>query len=682
MKKINNIFTLLVTALVGLSLTACSSDDLDTNQYQSGVSLNAFGPSPVMRGGQLRFIGSNLDQIREVRIPGVDAITAIEVVKAGVPSEIRVSVPHDGPETGHVVLVANNDKEITTVSTLTYIEGITVKSFTPSSAMPGDVIEIVGDEDGYLNLVHSMAFADNVIVSENDFIQHDRYTIKVRVPEEAKTGKLQLFTADLTVGDATKLDYQIVTTEDRLIVGVPTVTKVKGREEVAVEGSVTAKAGETITVTGSSLQLIETVAVGGAETTAFSVSTDGTTLSFALPDKASDGEITLVCKSGVKIPVGSITTIVPSELTAAPTPVKNGATITVTGKDLDLITGISFPNASDADAQLKVTADKVTAVVPEAAQEGDITLSLANGKTVAVAYTLVKPTATACTPAELTAGDEVVIKGTDLDLVKGVTFPGDEPQTVETFSAQSASEIGLTVPAACAGTGFTLNLKNGAAVEISGTLTIKAATTPAISSIAPAEASAGAKITIKGKNLQNIQALYIGSYKVTRYTSRSNTEIVCTVPTTAEIGSYKVVVEDVDGVKSEVYDFSVVPAERDIAAVTSNMDGSAITYPYNFTWSDDGRFRIMKADLNAWGVTNGSKLIVYKEQGATGQIQINNANWGGIYTIADWNGTESKIEQVFDDAMMEAFNVADGWSDTAFILQGDLKSVTKICILP
>lgn len=46
MKKINNIFTLLVTALVGLSLTACSSDDLDTNQYQSGVSLNAFGPSP------------------------------------------------------------------------------------------------------------------------------------------------------------------------------------------------------------------------------------------------------------------------------------------------------------------------------------------------------------------------------------------------------------------------------------------------------------------------------------------------------------------------------------------------------------------------------------------------------------------------------------------------------------
>ncbi len=679
MKKINNIFTLLVTALMGLSLTACSSDDLDTNQYQSGVSLNAFGPSPVMRGGQLRFIGSNLDQIREVRIPGVDAITAIEVVKSGVPSEIRVTVPHDGPETGHVVLVANNDKEITTASTLTYIEGIAIKSFTPS-AMPGDVIEIVGDEDGYLNLVHSMAFADNVIVSENDFIQHDRYTIKVRVPEEAKTGKLQFFTADLTVGEASKLDYQIVTTEERLIVGIPTVTKVKGREEAAVGGGITAKAGETITVTGSYLQLVETVVVGGVETTEFS--TDGTSLSFALPAKASDGEISLVCKSGVEIPVGSITTVIPSELAAAPAPVKNGAEITVTGKDIDLITGISFPNAGNADAQLKVTADKVTAIVPEAAQEGDITLSLANGKTVTVAYTLVVPTVTACAPAELTAGDGVTVKGTDLDLVKSVTFPGDEPQTVESFSAQSASEISLTVPTASAGTGFTLNLKNGTAVEISGTLTIKAATAPAISSIDPSEACAGEKITIKGKNLQNVQTLYIGSYKVTRYTSRSNTEIVCTVPATAEVGSYKVIIEDFDGEKTEAYDFKVVPAERDVAAVTSNMDGSAITYPYTFTWGDDGRFRLMKADLNAWGVKKGSKLIFYKEQGATGQVQIDNANWGGIYTVADWNGTESKVEQVFDDAMMEALTVSDGWSDTAFILQGDLKNVTKICVVP
>ena len=77
MKKIKNIFSLLVVALAGLLLTACSKDDLGTNQYQGGVSLNVYGPSPVMRGGQLRFLGSNLDQIREVIIPDGISITKV-----------------------------------------------------------------------------------------------------------------------------------------------------------------------------------------------------------------------------------------------------------------------------------------------------------------------------------------------------------------------------------------------------------------------------------------------------------------------------------------------------------------------------------------------------------------------------------------------------------------------------
>lgn len=81
---------------MGLSLTACSEDDLDTNQYQQGVHLNVYGPQPVMRGGQLRFLGSNLDQISKIQIPGCDEITNIEVVKAGIPSEIKITVPRMG----------------------------------------------------------------------------------------------------------------------------------------------------------------------------------------------------------------------------------------------------------------------------------------------------------------------------------------------------------------------------------------------------------------------------------------------------------------------------------------------------------------------------------------------------------------------------------------------------------
>lgn len=466
MKKINNIFTLLVMALMGLSLAACSNDDLDTNQYQGGVSLNAFGPSPVMRGGQLRFIGSNLDQIREVRIPGVDAITTIEVVKAGVPSEIRVTVPHDGPEVGNVVLVANNDQEITTKSTLTYTEGIVIKSITPS-AMPGDVIEIKGDEDGYLNLIHSMAFADNVVVSEKDFLQHDRYTIKVKVPEDAKTGKLQFYTADLTVGDAAKLDYQIVLSDDRLIVGTPTVAKVKGRNEVDAEGTITAKAGETVTVTGDYMQLIKAVKVGGVEITEFTIAEDGKSLSFVLPAEAPDGAIDLVCKSDVEVPAAMVETVKPSDCVAAPAPVKAGAALTISGKDMDLVTAVEFDNADALSGEaISVAADKVVVTaVPETATEGKLRLVMANGQKVEVDFTLVKPTATGYNANPASAGSTIQITGTDLDLVKSVDFGGAEATVEKDAVSADGTTLNVKVPMAAASGAPVLKLANGVTIN-------------------------------------------------------------------------------------------------------------------------------------------------------------------------------------------------------------------------
>ena len=475
MKKINNIFTLLVMALMGLSLAACSNDDLDTNQYQGGVSLNAFGPSPVMRGGQLRFIGSNLDQIREVRIPGVDAITTIEVVKAGVPSEIRVTVPHDGPEVGNVVLVANNDQEITTKSTLTYTEGIVIKSITPS-AMPGDVIEIKGDEDGYLNLIHSMAFADNVVVSEKDFLQHDRYTIKVKVPEDAKTGKLQFYTADLTVGDAAKLDYQIVLSDDRLIVGTPTVAKVKGRNEVDAEGTITAKAGETVTVTGDYMQLIKAVKVGGVEITEFTIAEDGKSLSFVLPAEAPDGAIDLVCKSDVEVPAAMVETVKPSDCVAAPAPVKAGAALTISGKDMDLVTAVEFDNADALSGEaISVAADKVVVTaVPETATEGKLRLVMANGQKVEVDFTLVKPTATGYNANPASAGSTIQITGTDLDLVKSVDFGGAEATVEKDAVSADGTTLNVKVPMAAASGAPVLKLANGVTIN-APTLTINEA---------------------------------------------------------------------------------------------------------------------------------------------------------------------------------------------------------------
>ena len=671
MKRHNKSFLWLVLLLIcsTFAFTSCDRDDLNTDQYGNEISVLSYGPNPVLRGGVLTFKGANLDQITEIDLPGAEAITSINVVTSGKNSEINIEVPAEKCEPGIVTLKTAKNGEIKTLTPITYIENLKFTGFYVGENKEnlvgnvGDVLTIEGD---YLNNITSVIFANGATMDAESFKSQTRYQIQLVIPAEAGEGRFQ-------ISDGNNYMYS----EGALSINAPEI------DANNAIGKSLIKAGETEVLRGTSLDQIASIELNGATVEAADFkSQTASEITFIISSKVADGEITAVTKSGIRISFGEITTVVPSQLVATPSPIKNGEEITISGKDMDLITGIAFPNAKESKLN-KVETTKVTSTVPEDAQEGDITLSLDNGKTVTVAYTLVKPTVTACTPAAITAGERTIIKGTDLDLVASVTFPGDVEQTVEKFAAQNANAIAVTVPAACAGTGFKLNLKNGTTINIDGQLSIKAATDPAIASVTPGEAIAGSTITITGKNFQNIQNLYIGSYKVNRYTSRTNTEIVCQVPANAEVGTYKIVMEDPDGNKIEGPEFKVVPAEKDIATITTNMDNSAIKYPYNFTWDDSGRFRIMKADLIKLGVKVGSKMLFYKEAGATGQVQINNANWGGIDTVADWNGDQNCVVKVFDAAMMEAVNsITDGWSDTAFILQGDMKNVTKIAILP
>ena len=671
MKRHNKSFLWLVLLLIcsTFAFTSCDRDDLNTDQYGNEISVLSYGPNPVLRGGVLTFKGANLDQITEIDLPGAEAITSINVVTSGKNSEINIEVPAEKCEPGIVTLKTAKNGEIKTLTPITYIENLKFTGFYVGEnkenliGSVGDVLTLEGD---YLNNITSVIFANGYTMDAESFKSQTRYQIQLVIPAEAGEGRFQ-------ISDGNNYMYS----EGALSINAPEI------DANNAIGKSLIKAGETEVLRGTSLDQIASIELNGATVEAADFkSQTASEITFVISSKVADGEITAVTKSGIRISFGEITTVVPSQLVATPSPIKNGKEITISGKDMDLITGIAFPNAKESKLN-KVETTKVTSTVPEDAQEGDITLSLDNGKTVAVAYTLVKPTVTACTPAAITAGEKTIIKGTDLDLVKSVTFPGDVEQTVEKFAAQNANAIAVTVPAACAGTGFKLNLKNGTTIEVKDALSIKAATDPAIASITPGEATAGSTITITGKNFQNIQNLYIGSYKVNRYTSRTNTEIVCQVPANAEVGTYKIVMEDPDGNKIEGPEFKVVPAEKDIATITTNMDNSAIKYPYNFTWDDSGRFRIMKADLIKLGIKVGSKMLFYKDASATGQVQINDANWVPVETVAEWDGNKDCIVKVFDAAMMAAVNsTTDGWSDTAFILQGDLKNVTKIAILP
>ena len=672
-------------ALLGLSLTACSNDDdLGTNQYQGGVSLNVYGPSPVMRGGMLRFLGSNLDQVSEVIIPDGISVTNIQVVQAGVPSEIRVTVPKDGPVPGLVTLVTNTGQRITTKTELNYEEGIEITSF-PASAMPGDVIKIEGD---YLNLIYSMAFADNVIIGESDFVSHSRYAIEVRVPDEAKTGKLEFYTADLTVIDKSKVEYQIIQSETAIEIGLPTVTSIKGRNSAEPMGNITCKAGETILIYGSYLNIVKDVTIGGVSANYIQY-VEGKGISCMLPMEAPDGDIVLVCKSGVEVPIGTVTTVKPSECVATPNPVKAGQALTIKGKDMITVSSVVFPTILDGanpdGGEIQVSDDKVVVMsVPDVAVEGNLLLVMANGMSVEVPFTLVKPTATAYNVNPASAGSPLQITGTNLDLVKSVTF-GETANDADKFEVSAdGTKITVTIPMDGLSGKPQLNLANGTFVEgpelaVNEAVFCYFTELPGLDD----ELKAGDSFTLPVANGDKLTGVEINGEKC-QYVLTSNSQLIIGIPNTAKKGS-KVRLISSNGEITYTFDF--IPNTE---VTTVLWTGQAIADDWKdqpYVLSDAGQ------ELKDAGVVAGDIIsfhIVPLE--AAWKLQIVEGHWGptyasicsfgndtegGKFTEYDLDANKGYFSIVMTQEMLDAAFTQQWWGGV-FVLNGDNVLVDRI----
>lgn len=647
MKKIKNILALLVVALMGLSLTACSEDDLDTNQYQKGVHLNVYGPQPVMRGGQLRFLGSNLDQIAQVLIPGCEPITNIEVVKAGFPSEIRITLPKDGPEPGLVTLITKTDEEITTKTALTYQEGIEFEAFSPESVMPGEELTIKGE---YLNLVHMIEFADGVRVPESEFTEHTRYEIKVIVPEAARTGKVGLFDVDLsTLEDAGSAIYNIIMTDVALNVGTPTISKVTTpRGEGIQTDEFTAKMDELFTLNGEHFGLINSIKfvpkagdVNGSvcEITDFTVSEDGKTLSFNLPAEAADGDICLICRSGEEVPVGTLVTIAPTECVASPSPVKAGKPLTITGKNLDVVNGIEMANV-EGEIPFIVNPDGTKLIIesmPETAVEGNLVLRMKNGKGVEVPFTLVKPVVTGYDHNPVSAGGAITLQGTNLDLVKKVQF-GEGSDIIEVKASEDGTSISLSVPMNAKTGKPTITLANGTTVECPE-LNIEEAVFCYITELPDFSEKentpeAGGTFTVPVKNGDKLESVLVNGKNVNFVYAEKPSSLTIGIPADA---SAKSVLKLVSSNGSVEYDIAVIPQ----GTVTRTLWIGSIDLA-NWTGNTQGTLAVDALD-NLPAGANVELKIQYTATADQIQLKGNTGDW----TAVDLDNGEYK-EHVYE----------------------------------
>ena len=671
MKNVNKIKTLLLSCLVLLGLSACDNDDLSTQQYTGGVSLNVYGPQPVVRGGTLRFLGSNLDQVTQVIIPGVNPITDIDVRQSGIPSEIWVQVPVDGPEEGYVTLVTANGEEITTLTQLTYEEPIVFEGFSPASAMPGETITITGD---YLNLIHEVIFAEEVAVPEENFISHDRYQIQVVVPDSARTGEIIL-------SDGAEELPNWIYSEEELEVGTPTVTSITTDTRF--------KAGERLSINGTALSLVDYVRFEGAEVPSaalaeddkepFNVNENGTNLTLTLPAEAASGTVELVLRSGVTVTASQhFEVVVPTDITVTTSRIKAGNALALSGNDLDLVTSLSFPSNEEGTTidggEFTVAANSLTLnTVPETAIDGNLSLNMANGMSVAVPYTLVKPTVTSYSANPVNAGETLTLTGTDLDLVTGVSIGGGS--TATPIEGSTESNLTITVPMDSQSGPVSLILANGTPVE-SGTLNVNEAVFCYIANMPEEDIVVGTICQVEIANGDRLTEVQVDGTSVNYIVNGNN--LLFNVPTTAGSNSTVKLISSNGEIE---YTFPFV----------SGVAEETVIWTGNF---DLGNWANGMQDL-AWGgydfsaLQAGNTIIVYFTQDATAsswQLKLGRgSDWSTLPDFQEYAGggdaTDLTAGATSFSYQLGANDVNEILTNNGLIFQGANVTLTQISII-
>lgn len=669
----HNILKLAALALAGLSLAVGCTDELSTDQLdQSRLSFSAFAPNPVYRGGELTIIGTRLGDVQAVEIPGVEPVTEFTVTEGDSMDKLVLVVPEDGPEVGKISIVGKDGTRLTSSVDLTYTEPIVFTSFEPASAMPGDVVTIKGD---YLNLVAEVIFPNGQYVTE--FESQSRYGLTVVVPEHAVSGRLVIGDSN-EVLDPDKVANKVYS-ETELTVGDPTVSSL---------AAASCKPGKSAKISGKNLCMIERLSFeGGAELAEFNVSEDWKTLEFEIPATAQSGDVVAHSYAGKEFKAGSLEMVLPTNLSVVEDVVKAGSELTIEGSDLDIVTKLTFPGAGDAEFAYADGAIAVT--VPAKATEGEITLTMDNGDTVTVEYALVHAAVESVAPAELKAGEQITVTGTDLDLVASVTLGGK----AEEFKVVDETTLVITTSATSVSGKIVLTQTNAETIEPETEITLSYDSLIIVNEM-PASEHIGATVTLKGERFMLVENIFIGDAKVTQYTLRSDNEVSFVMPYNS-VGTYPV--------KFALYDGSEETCPRQIEVLLEIQYITAWKGNIDITWSDGGRVIVPAAKFN--DVKPGAKMRIYYSQkdGVWAQAQFNYGDWTTINfdgeadgaakfdgtlvptDIYGWTSDTRVTEVVLTKTILDNIQAkkgnAEDQTDCGIVIQGGDLNFTKIEIL-
>ncbi|MDB5014806.1 MAG: hypothetical protein JWQ25_3008 [Daejeonella sp.] len=353
MKMIGNSRFLSLICLVMLlgSIASCKKDD---NANTGKVELLSFGPAGVKHGEDISFIGKNLDKVTAIEFKGASVLST--AFKTQTSELIVLTVPVEA-ERGPVMLKTGSE-DIMSKAPIDFDVPFTISSVTAVSR-PGENITIKGN---LLNWITGVEFADGIL--DTNFVSQSLTELVIQVPMNAKTGKLIFYGAGTE-----PLTFE---SETALTVTLPAITALSPNP---------IRHATNLTITGTNLDLATGVIFSGvaATQTAF-VSQSPTQIVVKVPGGATKGKISLVALSGVKVESGmDLDVSLPMATSLSPNPINPESNLTITGTNLDLVSGVSFTGiTASVKTFLSQTPTQLVVKVPAGTLKGKLVFSVLN----------------------------------------------------------------------------------------------------------------------------------------------------------------------------------------------------------------------------------------------------------------------------------------------------------------
>lgn len=549
---------LCISICVGVLLfSSCNKNDDEAEA--NAVELLSFGPSPALRGSELKIIGFNLDKVTAVVLSDNVSVTSFNSQTSEL---ITLTIPEETVD--GLIMLKTPTGDVTSITILRISEPIVLTSFSPETVKPGDILTLEGD---YLNLIKAVIFSSEASVADTTFVSQSREKIEVVVPEAAQTGLISI-----SNGEVVPI---VVESETILDVTVPRALQLSPNP---------VKAGTMLTIEGTDLDLVKQIGFEGSSPVTQFVSQEAAKIEVMVPNDAHDGKIILIPGSFVEIPSETDLIMLVPEITGiSPNPVKNGQNITVSGLDLDLVTRVTFGGNKVGAILGGGTSTEITVKVPITATEDLVTFQTAAEKTVSssAVLELIKPTITGFTPADAQFGDEIAIEGTDLDLVTSVIFTGDVEAAVNNALADMAT---VDVPVGALTGPVSVVTTNGSVVTSTAEFNVLLATNAVITDM-PSMAAPGDMISIIGENLDELnEVIFPGEVPATMFGQKTATLIEVFVPmgTATGIGNIKFITFTGEEFFSPAINIQGVDPVADPGLVFFNFDG------LDLWWGDTG----------------------------------------------------------------------------------------------